>query len=318
MFETLIVQPIFNILLVFYQLVGDFGLTIILFAVFVKVLMWPIARNQHQQTLKMRAIQPKLAEIKRKSKGNKQLEMMQTMDLYKKNDIKMSKSFVNALIQLPIFIAMFSVVRQMMSDPEAVSRHAYSIIKNFDRIKQIIENPASFKPTLLGLVDLSGRAFDFNGINSFILLLIVVAGAYIQYRLMNQVSLNPNTSGRKLSDILKDASEGKEADQSEINQIMTGKMNSILPVMLIFTFGGIYGALAYYSLINSIISVIQNKLILKNHVDDVANDTEIDMTISSRVKNAQAAQIVNEVKQKKTSQKTNSGVNITRIKAKRR
>ena len=88
LFDLLITQPIFNLLLTIYNFVGDFGISIIVFTVIVKLLMWPITKGQLHQTKVMRKIQPELKKIKRNAKGNKQVESLQMMELYKKNNIK--------------------------------------------------------------------------------------------------------------------------------------------------------------------------------------------------------------------------------------
>ena len=80
----IVVRPIANILFFIYNYVGDFGLAIILFVLLVKMLMWPLVKRQLYQVKLMRKLQPELAEIKKNCNGNRQLESLQTMDLYKR------------------------------------------------------------------------------------------------------------------------------------------------------------------------------------------------------------------------------------------
>ena len=108
--DMLIVRPITNILFVIYGFVGDFGLAIILFTILVKICLWPLAKRQLHQTRLMRKIQPELAEIKKNCNGNRQLESLQMMDLYKRNNIKPFRSMLTLLIQLPIFIALYGLL----------------------------------------------------------------------------------------------------------------------------------------------------------------------------------------------------------------
>ena len=112
--DFIIVRPIVNILFVIYNFVGDFGLAIILFTIIVKFLMWPLVKRQLYQTKLMKKIQPELAEIKKNCKGNRQLESLQTMDLYKRYNVKPFRSFLTILIQLPIFIALYTAIRVMV------------------------------------------------------------------------------------------------------------------------------------------------------------------------------------------------------------
>ena len=100
--DFLVVRPIVNILFFIYNIIGDFGIAIILFTLIVKLCMWPLMRSQLRQTQLMKKIQPELTEIRKNCNGNKQLESLQMMDLYKRYNIKPAKSILTLLIQLPI------------------------------------------------------------------------------------------------------------------------------------------------------------------------------------------------------------------------
>ena len=144
--DTIVVRPIVNILFVIYNLVGDFGLAIIIFTILVKLLMWPLVKRQLHQTKMMRKIQPELAEIKKNCKGNRQMESIQMMDLYKRNNIKPFSAVLTTLIQLPIFLALFMAISAMVNPrPSAdtcgytnVSNCAYEPVRGMARIDDII------------------------------------------------------------------------------------------------------------------------------------------------------------------------------------
>jgi YidC/Oxa1 family membrane protein insertase len=105
-FEILIVQPLFNLLMVLYSIIpgGDFGISIILFTVLLRLVMYPLVKRQLHQTKAMRKLQPELEEIKRRTKGNKQLQGVQMMELYKKHGVSPFRSIGIVLVQLPVFI----------------------------------------------------------------------------------------------------------------------------------------------------------------------------------------------------------------------
>ena len=90
MFETIILQPIFNALLLIYSIIpgGDFGIAVILFTVIIRFLLYPLLKRQLHQSKQMRKMQPELAKIKKAANGNRQVEAMQQMELYKKYGIK--------------------------------------------------------------------------------------------------------------------------------------------------------------------------------------------------------------------------------------
>ena len=128
--DFLVVRPIVNILFMTYNLVGDFGLAIIIFTILVKLAMFPLAKKQLRQTRLMKKIQPELAQIRKNCNGNKQLESLQTMDLYKRYNVKPAGSIVTLLIQLPIFIAIFGAIRVIATPTvkDNITNRAYDIV----------------------------------------------------------------------------------------------------------------------------------------------------------------------------------------------
>ena len=139
--DFIIVRPITNILFVIYGFVGDFGLAIILFTVLVKICLWPLVKRQLHQTRLMRKIQPQLAEIKKNCNGNRQLESLQMMDLYKRNNIKPFRSMLTLFIQLPIFIALYTAVRVMVQPTlsDNLDKRAYGLVREIDSVNEVIE-----------------------------------------------------------------------------------------------------------------------------------------------------------------------------------
>src|ERR1700759_4235860 len=89
MFTTIIVQPIFNLLVLIYALIPghNFGMAIIIFTVIVRLLMWPLVKKQLHQAKLMRQLQPELKRIKAETKGDRQKESMMVMELYKERGI---------------------------------------------------------------------------------------------------------------------------------------------------------------------------------------------------------------------------------------
>jgi len=129
--NIVIVLPIANILYIIYNFIGDFGLAILIFTILVKLCMWPLTKSQLHQTKLMKKIQPELAEIRKRCNGNKQMESLQTMDLYKKYNVKPFSSILTLLIQLPIFIALYSAIRVMVvpTQTDNLSSRAYSFVQ---------------------------------------------------------------------------------------------------------------------------------------------------------------------------------------------
>jgi YidC/Oxa1 family membrane protein insertase len=270
-FEVLVVQPIFNLLVGLYSLIpgGDFGIALIIFTVLVRFALWPLVKRQLHQVTAMRKLQPELAKIKKNSGGNKQLESMQMMDLYKKNGVNPFRSIGILLIQLPIFIALYQVIQIFTQSRDQVGKFTYDFLENIGPIKELINNPENFNEKLLGVVDLTAHALGgpTGGFNIFLIILAIIA-ASTQY-IMSKQTMPQATSKKRLRDIMNEASEGKKADQAEMNAIVTGKMIKFLPFLMLLVMLNLPGALALYYAVSNIVAVFQQHYILKKDVDEM-------------------------------------------------
>jgi len=268
-FETLIVQPIFNLLMGLYSIIpgGDFGVALIIFTILIRFAMWPLIVRQLHQVKAMRKLQPELAKIKKATKGNRQLESMQMLELYKKHDVKPFRSILTLLIQLPIFIALYQVIQIFTSHRGDVAKWTYDFLENIAPIKALIEHPDQFNEKLLGLVDLTAHAVSPTGVNIFLIILAVVA-AGTQYIISKQTSPQSGST-KRFRDVMAEAAEGKQADQAELNAVMMGKMVKILPFFMLFIMLGLPGALALYYATSNIFAAIQQHYILKRDADEM-------------------------------------------------
>lgn len=315
MFDTLIVQPIFNLLLGLYSLIpgGDFGLSLIIFTILVRLALWPLVKKQLHQTKAMKRLQPELASIKKKAKGNKQLEGMMMLEAYKKHGISPFRSIGILLVQLPIFIALYRVIQMITISRERVAEFAYGFMENLAPVKAIIDNPESFNETLFGFIDLTETALTPN----IYLFVIALAAAGLQFYMAKQTA-PAGDSSKRLRDILSATAEGKEPDQAEVNAVVMRKMLKFLPIMLFFIIISLPGALALYFAVSNLTAVLQQQYILKKDESELSSIA--DSAISERAKKATEAKVVSSKKQKpkKTSKpvKETGGTKITRISAK--
>ncbi len=338
--DMIIVRPITNILFLIYGLVGDFGVAIILFTVLVKILMWPIIKRQLHQTRLMRKIQPQLAEIKKNCNGNRQMESIQMLDLYKRNNIKPFRSVLTLIIQLPIFVALYTAVRVMVlpTPTDNLSIRAYAPVAQMERIDDVIqkqevylgqpadvENKQSydFHPKLFGVVDLDTKA-GFGSISASIIMVFALASAFSQYWISRQ-QLPTNKKNRKtFRQIMAEAADGKEPDQTELNQIVSGQMSYMMPLMMLLLMINLPGALVFYYLISNLMTGIQQKYILGKREDQM--EASADRKILRDLKKIEEGQVVDEPKSDRWVKSKNAaksedgkaGVNVTRISVKSR
>jgi len=274
-FDLLIVQPIFNLLIGLYAVIpgGDFGVSIIIFTILLRFALYPLVKRQLHQVKAMRRLQPELEKIKKLTKGDKKREGVLMMELYKKHGVNPFRSIGILIIQLPIFIALYSVIQILTLKRDEVGRFTYDFLEGVPAIEQIIKHPEQFNEKLFGIVDLTKHALSNGGLDIFLLVLAVVA-AVTQF-IMSRQTMPQAPSKKKLRDILKDASEGKDADQSEINNIVMTKMMYVLPFFMFFLMINLPGAIALYYAVSNIVATIQQHFILKQdeqELEDIADE----------------------------------------------
>ena len=308
-FDTLIVQPIFNLLIGLYSIIpgGDFGISLILFTILVRFALFPLVKRQLHQTQAMKKMQPELARIKAKAKGNKQLESMQMLELYKKNGVNPFRSIGILLIQLPIFIALYHVIQIFTLHRDQIAKYTYDFMEQIGPIKHLIEHPDQFNEKLLGVVDLTQSAFANGSVNIILILLAVVAAA-TQY-FMSKQTMPQAQSKKRLRDVMAEAADGKQADQAEMNAIVMGKMVKVLPFFMFFIMISVPGALALYYAVSNLVAVAQQSYLLRQDTEELEEIAEATpeksqkkATAKARAKSAKPATITR-IKAKDTPKK---------------
>ena len=326
--DIIIVRPIVNILFVIFNLVHDFGLAIVIFTVLVKLLMLPLTRRQLQQTRLMRKIQPELTQIRKNCNGNKQLESLQTMDLYKRYHVKPFASIATLLVQLPIFIAIFSAIRVIATPipTDNLTNRVYDIVayegseiraledKQVEYLGRIESGETAeydFHPQLFGVIDMTARASDvinparFSWSAVFMLVIAILASVAQYLATRQQMPSGKSVKSKKFRELLRDAKNGKEIEDSDISSMSTAQMGKMMPIMMFIIMINLHGALAFYYFLSNIITILQQKLIYGRMRDEMDDNT--DKAMLKELKNIKEAEVV---KNKKT------GTKITRISAK--
>lgn len=94
-----------------YGVVGSFGISIILLTILIRFVLLPLGIKQIKSMQAMQAIQPRVKELQKKYKGNKQKQQEETMKLYKEAGVNPLGGCLPVLLQFPLLIAMYAVIR---------------------------------------------------------------------------------------------------------------------------------------------------------------------------------------------------------------
>jgi YidC/Oxa1 family membrane protein insertase len=106
-FNIVITYPIFNALMLLYHLFGDFGLSIIVLTIAITVALLPLTLRQLKSMKARLALQPEVAEIRRKYAQDLKAQYEATQELYKRYGISTATSYLPLLIQIPIFTGLY-------------------------------------------------------------------------------------------------------------------------------------------------------------------------------------------------------------------
>lgn len=95
-----------------YEIVGHYGISIIVFTIIVKLLIYPLTAAQNKSMAGIQEIQPMIDDIKKKYPNNQEKQNQLIMELYQKHKINPLMGCLPLLIQFPILIGLFNVLRE--------------------------------------------------------------------------------------------------------------------------------------------------------------------------------------------------------------
>lgn len=316
MFTTLIVQPIFNLLVFIYAIIPghNFGLAIILFTILVRLLMWPLVKKQLNQAKAMRKLRPEIKKIKKAAKGDRRKESKMLMELYKERGVSPFSSLGPIILQLPIFIGLYSGLTRIVNDQQQIVDFAYSWIQDMSWMQQLAANIDKFDATFFGIVDLTRSALSSTGVY-WPAMIIVVASVVVQYFQAKQL-MPDEADARSLRAILRDASKGKQAEQDELNAAIGRSTRILLPAMVFIFTVHIASALSLYWLVSGLVAYIQQSIVLNKDEDElekIANEPDkkkvtkktklVKDDAEAPVENEAEAAVVTKPKKKKPAKK---------------
>ena len=136
MFRTLITQPLGWIIEQIYMLVQNYGVSIILFTVLIKLILLPLNIKSQRAMKKQQKIQPVIAELQKKYANDKEKLQREMMKIYKDNNISMMGGCLPMLIQFPILIGLYQVIRRPLEFMKGID---FSAEATQTIVKQLLE-----------------------------------------------------------------------------------------------------------------------------------------------------------------------------------
>ena len=234
MWDTLIVQPFTNVLLMITMLVKNFGVAIILFTILIKLITFPLTAKQIKSSQAMQDLQknPRFLKMQEKYKDNKEKLAEEQMKLYKDLGVSPFSSCLPMLLQFPIIIGLYqSIMKAMASTPLELIK-LERIIYPFLDPNKILPIQNRFLWMDLG----QPERLIVGGIGIPVLTILVVLSTIVQTRVMTPPA---------------------DAAKTDQTTAMTNSMNMTMPVMmgvLAFQFSA---GLALYFVVSNLTTVAQ-------------------------------------------------------------
>jgi len=118
---------IFDGLQYFFSITGDYGWSIVLLTVAVRVVLAPLIVKQTRSMHELQRIQPKIKELQKKYKNDREKLQEETLKFYQENKINPFGGCLPILLQMPVFLALFQVLGGTPENPGHLLRHLQSL-----------------------------------------------------------------------------------------------------------------------------------------------------------------------------------------------
>ncbi len=232
MWDTIIIQPFTNLLLLITMLVKNFGIAIIIFTILIKLITYPLTAKQLKSSMAMQDLQsdPAYKKMMAKYKDNKEKAAEMQMKVYKEKGINPFGSCLPTFIQLPIIIGLYQAIMRVMASTPLELVKLERIVYPFLDVNKILPIQNRFLWMDLGQPE---RVW-IGTIGIPVLAILVLATTFIQSKIMQ-----PPT---------------QENDQSAA---MGNSMMMMMPFMMGWMAYQFSAGLALYFLISNITTVVQ-------------------------------------------------------------
>jgi len=103
-------KPLFYALDYFYGLFGNFGVSILVVTLLIKLVFFPLANKSYESMSKMKKLQPEMMRIRDRYKDDRMKQQQAMMEMYKKEKVNPMSGCLPILVQIPVFFALYKVL----------------------------------------------------------------------------------------------------------------------------------------------------------------------------------------------------------------
>jgi len=224
LYNTVVYEPLFNALVLLYQYIPgrDFGIAVIVFTLLIRLALYRVSAKGVKAQKKMTALQPKIKELQKKFKDNKQEQSKAIFELYRQEKVNPFAGFLPLLIQLPIFFALFRLFGRGFGSEQLEALYFF------------VPNPGQIEMSFLGLMDLAEKSFA----------IAVLAGIF-QF-VQSKQTISPQKKGKS------------EKGKPDFASMMQTQMVYFFPFFTVFIVAQLPAAFGIYWIFTSIFMIWQH------------------------------------------------------------
>ncbi|GCF06563.1 YidC/Oxa1 family membrane protein insertase [Dictyobacter arantiisoli] len=246
LFNLILTFPIFNCLIILYHLFGDFGLSILVLTLIIKLILFPLTLQQLKSTKATQALQPQMQEIKKKYANDQQAQAAALQTLYKEYGVNPLAGCLPLLIQLPVLYGLYfalstGIKTDKLSDLNA---HLYPFVPHFTYVPHFNLDWFTWLSFLNPILHVDWTwALPLNAADpSHVLPIVAGLATFIQLRMSQP------------KPVLKADGTPAPADPTQQSMKM---MQYIMPFFTLFIAWNVASGLALYWTISSIFQAVQ-------------------------------------------------------------
>ena len=233
LFNLILYQPLFNALIFLYAYLSghDFGIAIIILTAAIRLALYPLMAQSIRSQKILNELQPKIQEIQKQYKDDKQQQAKAMMELYQKEKFNPFGGCLPLLIQLPILLALYQVFWRGFQAEQLGFLYSF------------VPSPGVIDPMFLGLINLTQPNIVFA----------ILAGIFQFFQ------------SKMMMPQMKKQQRGSD-QMAQFSGAMQKQMVYLLPVFTVFILWKLPAAIGLYWLVTTLFSIIQQYLIYKKPV----------------------------------------------------
>jgi len=255
-----------------YLLLSNYGWTLVVFTIITKAILLPLTIKQQKSMMQMQRIQPRMQELQKKYQYDKEKLNQETMKLYQENNINPMGGCLPLLIQFPLLIALYNIIRSPLSYVVQLGKHGLPSISEVHTFLTSLGSTVQLHDEIGIAAEMSKHAealaahfpnvdimqidFSFFGLNlsqipninvlSPLLLIPVLAGltTYLQTFITNKLNGQSKNTANDAGSSMK-------------------MMTYFFPLMTVFFSVSLPAGLGFYWIISNIIQIVQQYIMTK-------------------------------------------------------